>query len=136
MIRFTSLCIVIFSLSITAFTSAADSISSSVIVHTRNYLETDYLDTTQGFVEDLLGAQITRISDENQLRIIEIDIPTDPINVDRIDVVAESGESISQLQSAEILRDYENNSVSIKLYLPQQSHEPFKLKLIENKESR
>ena len=89
-----------------------------------------------GFVEDLLGAQITRISDQDQRRIIEIDIPTDPINVDRIDVVAESGESISQLQNAEIIRDYENNSVSIKLYLPQQSHEAFKLKLIENKESR
>ncbi|MFT5396803.1 MAG: hypothetical protein ACI85N_002009 [Gammaproteobacteria bacterium] len=52
------------------------------------------------------------------MQFIEINASKDPKDVDRVKVISKSSKFITQDKSAEILKDYENNNVGIKLYLP------------------
>lgn len=136
MLRFTTVFIVILGLSYTALTTAEESPTSASTRPSIDYLETGYLENTQGFVGDVLGAEITRISESDQFQIIEIDVPIDPVDVDHVRVLSKSGEVIQLDRTSEIIRDYENNNVGIKLYLPKQKNWVFRLKLIEGYDPR
>lgn len=99
-------------------------------------LDTGYLETTPGYTGSVLGAEIIGVSDSTaeELQIIEVSIPVDPDQVDEVRIISPSGSTLKQERQAEILRDYENNNVGIKLYLPKQQKWGFKLKLIDTPE--
>lgn len=67
--------------------------------------------------------------------MIEINLPIDPDQVDQVRVVSPTGESLEQYREPEILRDYENNNVGVKIFLPRQKNLGFRLRLIDNVES-
>ena len=96
-------------------------------------LDTGYLETTPGYTGDVLGAKIIGVSEisEEELLMIEVSVPVDPDQVDEVRIISPSGKSLKQEKQAEILRDYENNNVGIKLFLPNQQKWDFKLKLID-----
>ncbi len=99
-------------------------------------LDTGYLEATPGYTGSVLGAEVIGVSDlsAEELQIIEVSIPVDPDQVDEVRIISPSGSTLKQQRQAEILRDYENNNVGIKLYLPQQQKWGFKLKLIDKPE--
>lgn len=63
---------------------------------------------------------------------IDIHIPFDPDKVDRIQIVTESGRVLKNNRIAEVIKDYENDSISIKFYLPKQKKWVFKVRLIDD----
>jgi len=99
-------------------------------------LDTGYLESTPGYTGSVLGTKIIGVSDlsAEELQIIEVSIPVDPDQVDEVQIISPSGSTLKQQRQAEILRDYENNNVGIKLYLPRQQKWGFKLKLIDKPE--
>lgn len=135
MMKLTSACILLFSFTV-IMPACAVQPDDAIPAKTKKSLETGYLDANPGFVGDVLGAEVITIFEdkEQSLQIIEINVPTNPDNVDHVRVISETGKTIPQDRTAEILRDYENNNVGIKLYLPKQKNWSFKLKLMENQE--
>jgi len=97
--------------------------------------ETDYLEATPGYRGNVLGAEIidAEIGDEQQ--IIEINLPIDPDQVDQVRVMSPSGEKLKQTKEAEILRDYESDTVGLKIFLPRRESPGFRLRLIDNVEA-
>jgi len=47
-----------------------------------------------------------------------VHIPYDPDKIDRIQVVTESGKLLKRDRIAEVLKDYENDNIGMKFYLP------------------
>ena len=102
----------------------------------RMAMETDLLTATPGYTGKILGAEVLA-SESGPLgeeQIIEINVPIDPDQVDRVEVISATGETIKQRRTAEILRNYENDNVGITLFLSREKNWRFKLKLIDNKE--
>lgn len=95
--------------------------------------ESAYLKVMPGYVGDELGATITDVTiDENEeLQIIEIDVPIDPAKVDRVQLIGRSGKRIPVDRTTEILRDYENNNVGLKIYIPKNKNWVLKLRMID-----
>ena len=102
-------------------------------------IETDYLEARTGYIGKVLGAEIEKVTaNENQdMQIIEINLPIDPDieEIDSVKVFARSGKPIPQDETAKVFNDYENNNVGIKLYLPKQKNLVFKLKLIDESDT-
>ena len=97
-------------------------------------LDTGYLESTPGYTGSVLGAEIIGVSNiiGEELLMIEVSVPVDPEQVDEVRVISPSGNTIKQEKEAEILRDYENNNVGIKLFLPKQQKWGFTLRLIDS----
>jgi hypothetical protein len=98
-------------------------------------LESDYLEATPGYRGNVLGAEIVDTEVGADQQTIEINLPIDPDQVDQVRVVSPTGESLKQYREPEILRDYENNKVGVKIFLPRQKNLGFRLRLIDNVES-
>ena len=95
-------------------------------------IESGFLEARPGYTGNVLGAEVEKVTIEaQQSQIIEINLPIDPDEVDRIQVLSVSGKPIPQDKTAQIVRDYENDNVGIKLYLPKKKDWVFKLKLID-----
>jgi hypothetical protein len=96
--------------------------------------ETTYLKAKEGYTGNQLGAEVKEVSiDEGaETRLIEVHIPFDPEKVDRIQIVTESGKILKKDRVAEVLKDYENDNIGIKFYLPKQKNWVFKVKLIDD----
>ena len=114
--------------------SAAKSISQ---ISNETEIETGLLKAKPGYVGDVLGAKIESISidEAHDMQIIEINVPIEPEDVDRVKVISKSGKTIKQDKSAEILKDYENNNVGIKLYLPKKKNWQFKLHFVDESDT-
>lgn len=97
-----------------------------------NILETGQLEATPGFQGTILGAEIIDAEVSADQQMIEINLPIDPDQVDQVRVLSPSGEYLKQSRQAEILRDYENNNVGVKIFLPRQKNLGFRLRLIDN----
>ena len=97
--------------------------------------ETDYLEATPGYRGKLLGAEIIDAEIDDEQQIIEINLPIDPDQVDRVRVISPSGEKLKQTKEAEILRDYESDTVGLKIFLPRREGPGFRLRLIDNVEA-
>lgn len=95
--------------------------------------ESAYLQAVRGFVGDELGATITDVTvdEDEDMQLIEIDIPIDPERVDRVQLIGPAGKRIAEDRTTEILRDYENNNVGLKIYVPKKKNWVFKLRLID-----
>lgn len=95
-------------------------------------LETGYLEATPGYVGDLLGAEVTDTNTSGkQIDVIDITIPVDPDQVDEIRVISANGKVVKQNKPAEVIPDYRNNNVGIRLFLPKQKNWEFKLRLVD-----
>ena len=96
-------------------------------------IESGFLEARPGYTGNVLGAEVEKVTidEAQQSQIIEINLPIDPDEVDRIQVLSVSGKPIPQDKTAQIVRDYENDNVGIKLYLPMKKDWVFKLKLID-----
>lgn len=94
-------------------------------------VETDVLETEPGYRGEVLGAEVIGKQPADDYQAVEITIPVDPDTVDRVGVVAPTGEEIKQKRAAEIVRDYENNNVGIKIFLPGRKDWEFRLRLID-----
>ena len=97
-------------------------------------LETDTLQAKPGHTGKLLGASVeTSKSDPgSDQQIIEINVPVNPDQVDEVQVISESGETIKQKRAAEIIRNYESDNVGITIFLSKEKNMSFKLRLIDN----
>lgn len=91
-----------------------------------------YLEARPGYVGSVLGVQIDRILDSQdpQSQIIQMNVPIAPDRVGRVQVLTPTGELIPQPHDAGISRNYENNSVDIRIHLPKNREFGFRLKLI------
>ncbi len=96
--------------------------------------ETAYLRAKEGYIGSQLGAEVKEVSveEEAEIRFIEVQIPFDPDKVDRIQIVTESGRLLKRDRIAEVIKDYENDNIGIKFYLPKQKNWVFKIKLIDD----
>lgn len=121
---------------LTACGTADKAEENRLAVPPRMTLETDVLTARPGYTGKILGAEVLA-SEPGPLgeeQVIEINVPVDPDQVDRIEVVTPSGETIKQRRTAEILRNYETDNVGITLFLSREQNWRFKLKLIDNNE--
>ena len=97
--------------------------------------ETGYLEATPGYRGNVLGAEIIDAKIDDEQQIIEINLPIDPDQVDQVRVISPSGEMLKQTKKAEILRDYETDTVGLKIILPRRESPGFRLRLIDNVEA-
>ena len=97
-------------------------------------LETDTLKAKTGYKGKILGASIeeSKIGPAGELQIIEINVPVNPEQVDKVQVVSPTGEIIKQRRAAEIIRNYENDNVGVTIFLSKDKNWEFKLRLIDN----
>lgn len=101
-------------------------------------LETDTLVAKPGYTGKLLGASVadSTIDPDGEQQIIEINVPIDPdqIDVDQVEVISPSGETLKQKKNAEIMRNYESDNVGITIFMSKEKNLSFKLRLIDNSE--
>jgi hypothetical protein len=95
-------------------------------------IESGQLEAIPGFRGAVLGAEVIDAEVSGDQQIIQINLPIDPDRVDQVRVVSPSGEKLKQSREAEILRDYENDNVGLKIFLPRQKTLGFRLKLIDD----
>lgn len=98
-------------------------------------LESGQLEAIPGFRGGVIGAEVIDAEIIDDQHIIEINLPIDPDRVDQVHVVSPSGEKLKQSREAEILRDYENDNVGLKIFLPRQKNLGFRLRLIDNSDA-
>ena len=96
--------------------------------------ETTSLKAVEGYIGDQLGAEVKEviIDRKNGGRVIEVHIPVDPEKADEIQVITESGNVLKKDKIEQVIKDYENNNVGVKFYLPKQKNWVFKIRLIDN----
>jgi hypothetical protein len=101
-------------------------------------IETDVLQAEPAYTGNVLGAKIKQVTidEKNQIQIIDISVPINPDKVNHIQVLSPSGDVVKQDKTAQILRDYENNNVGIKIFVPRKQNWVFKLRLMENPEAQ
>ena len=97
-------------------------------------LDTDTLSAKSGYKGRILGASIkeSKIGPAGELQIIEINVPIDPDQVDNVEVISTTGETIKQRRAAEIIRNYESDNVGVTIFLSKDKNWEFKLRLIDN----
>lgn len=91
-----------------------------------------YLEARPGYIGSILGVQIDRVLDSQdpQSQIIQMNVPIAPDRVGSVQVFTPTGELIQQPHDVGIKRNYENNSVDIRIHLPKNRELGFRLKLI------
>ncbi len=98
-------------------------------------IDTDQLEATPGHRGDELGAEVVRHQEYDEYQTIELNVPIDYDLVDEVDevqVMTPSGETIPQSRQAQIVHDYETNNVGIKVHVPKTDNLGFRLKLIDH----
>jgi len=95
-------------------------------------VDTGQLRATPGTRGDELGAEIIRHEEYDEYQSIELSVPIEPDQVDRVEVMTPSGEMIPQSREAQIVHDYETNNVGIKIHVPKTENLEFRLKLIDH----
>ena len=100
---------------------------------TPGILMSDVLKLESGYTGNVLGAQVLDVTatEDHDVQLVEVQIDIEPEKVDRVQVISTAGVPIKTDRKAQILRDYEQNNVGIKLYLPRQKGWQFKLRLID-----
>jgi len=95
--------------------------------------ETTFLKAKEGYIGDQLGAEVKDVVvvPDSKMRLVEVYIPYDPARVDSIQIVTESGNTLKQDRIYQVIKDYENDNLGIKFYLPKQKNWAFKIKLID-----
>ncbi|MCP4769080.1 MAG: hypothetical protein GY875_22820 [Gammaproteobacteria bacterium] len=95
-------------------------------------VDTGQLEATPGHRGDELGTEIIRYEEYDEYQSIELNVPIEPDQVDRVEVMSPSGETIPQSREAQIVHDYETNNVGIKIHVPKTDNLGFRLKLIDH----
>jgi len=97
-------------------------------------LDTDILKARPGYKGKILGASVeeSKIGPAGEIQAIKINLPIDPDQVDKVEVISPTGETIKQRRAAEILRNYESDNVGVTIFLSKDKNWEFKLRLIDN----
>lgn len=97
-------------------------------------LETDTLKAKPGYKGKILGASVeeSKMGPAGEVQIIQINLPVDPNQVDEVQVISPTGETVKQRRAAEIMRNYESDNVGVTIFLSKDKNWEFKLKLIDN----
>ena len=119
-----------------AFCYSKDSLRAQEIIQypaDAKVLETDVLQSIAGFKGELLDAEVIAVteSDDGKFNTINIIVPVDPSEVDRVQVTSPSNKPLRLKRATEISMDHENNELGIVLTLPSSNKLGFKLKLID-----
>jgi hypothetical protein len=107
---------------------------SGVAPMEKKSVDSGQLEATPGHRDDELGAEVIRYEQYDEYQTIELNVPIEPDEVDQVQVMTPSGETIPQSREAQIVHDYETNNVGIKLHLPNTENTGFRLKLIDHAE--
>ena len=95
-------------------------------------IETGYLYTEPGDVGDLIGAEVTSVDSEGQEEtFVQVLVPVGPEKVDRIEIYDLSGNKIPQMSQPDLLRDYPDDRVGVKLHMKKKPGFEFRLRLID-----
>ena len=95
-------------------------------------LETGVLQIVPGFTGDALGAEVIAVTPgENDTQVIDIVIPVNPDDVDRIRVLTPDGKPLKPERAIEISMDHENKEVGVVLTLSRKDRLGFKFRLID-----
>ncbi len=97
-------------------------------------VDTGELKAIPGHRGDELGTEVIRHEQYDEYQTIELNVPIEPDEVDQVQVMSPTGETIPQSRQAQIVHDYETNNVGIKLHLPNTQNTGFRLKLIDHSE--
>lgn len=91
-----------------------------------------FLQAKEGYVGNQLGAMVKEVEVDpaSETRLIEVYIPYNPEQLDSIQIVTESGKVLKQDKISQVIKDYENDNVGVKFYLPKQKNWVFIIKLI------
>jgi hypothetical protein len=95
-------------------------------------IDTGELEATPGHRGDELGAEVIHYEEHDEYQSIHLNIPIEPDEVDQVEVMTPSGETIPQSREAQIVHDYETNNVGIKIHVPKTDNMGFRLKLIDH----
>ncbi len=85
-----------------------------------------------GYKDDVLGAEVVNTESLGDLQSIEINIPIEPDQVDRVRVMGPNGDPVPMTREAEIIHNYETNNVGIKIEVPNSDNLRFQLQLIDH----
>ena len=94
-------------------------------------VETSLLRPVPGYTGDALGAEVVGVSEDEDLQIIELSIPIDPEQVDRVTVTGTDGRPLEIRRPIEIMADPENNKVGITIPLSKKRNLGFRVQLID-----
>jgi hypothetical protein len=95
-------------------------------------IDSGQLEASPGHRGDELGAEVIRYEQYDEYQTIELNVPIELDEVDQVEVMTPSGETIPQSRQAQIVHDYETNNVGIKLHLPNTENTGFRIKLIDH----
>lgn len=91
------------------------------------------LESVPGFTGDRLGIEVEQVSEVEgtDLQAIDLKLPLEPEQVDRIEVTTPAGNPVEQKRPAEITTEADERGVGIRLYLSKQKNWEFRLRLID-----
>ncbi len=95
-------------------------------------VETGELKAEPGAKGDKIGAEIVNTESLGDLQSIEIKVPAKAGEVDEVQVIDSSGQQYRLTREAEIIQNYENNDVGIKIEVPNSKNMGFRLRLIDH----
>lgn len=97
-----------------------------------NSVNTSELKAEIGNRGDLLGAEVVNTQSLGDLQSIEVNIPIEPGQVDKVLIMGPGGDPVNMTREAEIIHNYETNNVGIKFKVPKSDNLRFQLQLIDH----
>lgn len=95
-------------------------------------IETGLLTAVPGIVGSRLGAKVLTIDDgQGEGTVVHVDVPIDPKKVDTVEVYDTYGNKVPQISKPDLIKDYEDNRVGVKLHLDKKQGFEFRLRLID-----
>lgn len=115
-------------------------LASSLIIYSLNapadgyasVIETGSLSAESGDVGDLIGAEVKSVDTEGQQgSVVYVVVPVDPEKVDMVEIYDAAGEMIPQLSQPDLIMDYPDDRVGVKLHVKKKRGFEFRLRLID-----
>ncbi len=96
-------------------------------------IESGNLRAEPGYTGDRIGVRILGVTDlpDEDLQVIDLDVPLDAGQIDRVEVVSPGGRPIAQPRDAEIRPLPDPANAGIRIFLPKRKDIEFRIKLID-----
>ncbi len=96
-------------------------------------IESGNLRAEPGFTGDRIGVRILGVTDlpDEELQAIDLDVPLDAGQIDRVEIFAPGGRPIEQPKDAEIKPLPNPDNAGIRIFLPKRKDLEFRIKLID-----
>lgn len=91
------------------------------------------LEAVPGFTGDKLGIEVEQVTpvEGGKLQAIDLNLPMEPVMVDRVEVLTPEGKLIEQQREAEIVPETDERGVGLRIYLSKRKNWEFRLRLID-----